>query len=484
MARFPQGFLWGGATAANQFEGAYDEDGKGLTVPDVMTAGSRTEPRRITHSVVPGYNYPSHDGVDFYHHWAEDIDLMGQMGFKCFRLSVQWARIFPNGDDAEPNQAGLDFYRRVFERCHERGIEPLVTISHYEFPLSLSLRYGGWDDRRVIDAFVRYARTLFTEYKGLVRYWLTFNEINAAMKAPFGDLLGVGILPKDPDVVMDVQHCDWDDPQRRLTGLHNQFVASALTVKLAHQIDPANKVGCMLCGLVRYPNTSDPADVVAATERVRELNFYCGDVQCRGAYPAWAPALWRREGVNIEVSPEDARILREGTVDFFSCSYYQSSNISADPNVKSAPGNVFGGVPNPYVKKSEWGWGIDPLGLRWYLELVYDRYQLPIMIVENGLGADDHLEADGSVHDPYRVDYLRQHILEMARAVDDGVELMGYTMWGCIDLVSASTGEMKKRYGFIYVDKNNDGSGTLARYRKDSFWWYQKVIATNGEDLS
>ena len=296
-------------------------------------------------------------------------------------------------------------------------------------------------------------------------------------------VLGGGMVPEGlEDVPMTFGACDWDDPQARFDALHNQFLASAKCVVMAHEIDPANKVGCMIAGNATYPRTCNPADVLKAQREQREHNFYCGDVQVRGAYPAWAPSVWKREGVTIEVSDEDAATLKAGTVDFYSFSYYMSATASADPKA-SEGGNIFGGAGNPYLEKSDWGWAIDPEGLKYYLEEVYDRYQIPLMIVENGLGAVDEVEADGSIHDTYRIDYLRRHIQQMDEAIADGVDLMGYTMWGCIDLVSASTGEMKKRYGFIYVDKDNDGNGTLERSRKDSFYWYKKVIATNGEDL-
>ena len=487
---FPEGFLWGGATAANQFEGGYDADGKGLSVPDIIMGGAVDKPRVVTPAGVrPNTYYPSHQGIDFYHHYKEDIALFAEMGFKCFRLSIQMSRIFPTGEESAPNQAGVEYYRNVFLECQKYGIEPLVTLSHYEFPLALSHKYGGWDNEKVIDIWVRYADFCFREYKGLVRYWLTFNEINCGLIPGFGDVYGLGILPdQDWPLGYDSAACNWDDPQRRLEGLHNQFVASAKAVRLAHQIDPANKVGLMIAGSVVYPASCDPDDILAANKRQRESNFYCGDVQVRGAYPAWAPQVWREQGADPErmaqLARKDAEVLEAGRVDFYSFSYYSSSTQTAHP-APGSKGNIFGGnAQNPYLKASDWGWTIDPEGLRYYLETVYDRYRVPLMVVENGLGANDTVDADGSVHDPYRIDYLRRHIQEMEKAVDDGVDLMGYTMWGCIDLVSASTGEMKKRYGFIYVDKDNDGNGTLARSKKDSFDWYKKVIATNGADLS
>ena len=449
-----------------------------------MTGGTVSEPRHITDGILPGRHYPSHEAVDMYHHYLDDIKLFGEMGFKCYRMSINWSRIFPMGDEAEPNQAGVEFYRRVFEACREQGIEPMVTLSHYELPYGLSKNYGGWKNPALIEFYLNYARTVMTEYRGLVKYWLTFNEINCLLMGVFGGVMGGGMVPEGPeDVPMTFGACGWDDPQARFDALHNQFLASAKCVVMAHEIDPENKVGCMIAGNATYPRTCNPADVLKAQREQREHNFYCGDVQVRGAYPSWAPSLWKREGVKVEVSDEDAATLKAGTVDFYSFSYYMSATASADPKA-SEGGNIFGGAGNPYLEKSDWGWAIDPEGLKYYLEEVYDRYQIPLMIVENGLGAVDEVEADGSIHDPYRIDYLRRHIEQMDEAIADGVDLMGYTMWGCIDLVSASTGEMKKRYGFIYVDKDNDGNGTLARSRKDSFHWYKKVIASNGEDLA
>ena len=484
---FPEDFLWGGATAANQFEGGYDADGKGLSVPDVIMGGDVKTPRYITPAGVrEGAYYPSHEAIDFYHHWKSDIDLFAEMGFKCFRLSTQWSRFYPNGDDAEPLQAGIDFYKNVFAYCREKGIEPLVTISHYEFPLALSHKYGGWDNPEIIDLYLRFCELLFTEYKGLVNYWLTFNEINCGTIAGMGSIYGLGILPED-DQPITFGAADWDVPQRRMEGLHNQFVASAKAVKLAHEIDRDNKVGCMIAGAINYPYSCNPDDIICAREADNTFNFYCGDVHVRGAYPAWASSYWTKIGADAarmcELAERDAEILEEGVVDFYSFSYYQSNTVAANPDMAKAGGNLFGGVANPYLKASDWGWTVDPKGLRSFLETVYDRYQIPLMIVENGLGAVDVIDEDGKIHDPYRIDYLREHILEMAIAMQHGVDLIGYTMWGCIDLVSASTGEMKKRYGFIYVDKDNDGNGDLHREKKDSFDWYKKVIASRGTDL-
>lgn len=483
--RFPEGFLWGGAIAANQAEGAFREGGKGLSVPDLIIGGSVGLPRVVTpHGLRAGARYPSHEAIDFYHRYEGDIALMAEMGFSCLRLSIQWSRIFPHGDDAEPCREGIEYYRRVFETCRRYGISPLVTLSHYEFPYSLSLRYGGWDNREVIDLFMRFCETVFTEYRGLVRYWLTFNEINCGLVGGFGNVMGLGILPPEDAIAEFEDACPWDDPRRRFVGLHNQFVASARAVLLAHRIDPENQVGCMIAAQACYPNTCRPADVLLAQRLMDFNNFYCGDVQVRGSYPVWASSIWREQGVDIsELAEDDAEVLKEGVVDFFGFSYYLSSTAATNEEGNEAAGNVFHGTPNPYLKTTDWGWTVDPEGLRWFMKMVYDRYQIPLMIVENGLGARDKRSEDGAFHDQYRIDYLRNHIAQMGEAMSEGVELMGYTMWSPIDIVSASTGEMEKRYGFIYVDKDNAGNGDLHRERKDSFYWYQEVIASRGEEL-
>lgn len=479
--KFPKGFLWGGATAANQFEGAWQEGGKGPNVPDHIRGGTLTEPRLWDKEIDENVYYPSHEAVDFYHHYKEDIALYGEMGFKCFRLSVNWSRIFPTGMEDTPNPEGLQFYHNVFAECKKYGIEPLVTISHYELPWGLSEKYNGWTDREVIGHYVRYATTLFKEYKDEVKYWLTFNEINAGANT-FGRILSLGMQGEDHKPMFKWTETP-EEASDRYTALHNQFVASALTVKKGHEINPEFKIGLMIAGMMTYPYSPDPADVKKAQDRMNMGNWFCGDVQVRGHYPYYAERYFRDNQITVRKEPGDEEILKEGTVDFYSFSYYMSSCESADPELAKTAGNVFSGLKNPYLSASEWGWQIDPEGLRIYLNEVYGRYEIPLMVVENGLGANDERSEDGKFHDTYRIDYLRSHIQAMAEAVDDGVDLMGYTMWGCTDLVSASTGEMKKRYGFVYVDKDNDGNGDLHRERKDSFYWFKKVCETNGEDL-
>jgi 6-phospho-beta-glucosidase len=479
LKKFPEGFLWGGSTAANQLEGGYNEGGKGLSIADVLTAGTNTTPRRITPVLEEGTYYPNHEAIDFYHRYKEDIKLFAEMGFKTFRMSIAWSRIFPNGDDEKPNEEGLKFYDDVFAELKKYNIEPLVTISHYETPFNLAKKYNGWADRRLVDFYVKYCEVIFNRYKNVVKYWLTFNEINA-LTMPFGTFMAGAIMPdEDGEISNNIK----DNEQLRYQALHHQFIASAKAVKLGHEINKDFKIGCMIAYMCSYPLTCNPEDVLLAQQKDNLNNFLCSDVQVRGAYPGFAKRYFAEKNINIVMEENDEQILKEGCVDFYTFSYYMSNCVSADPNKEEIGGNLVMGLKNPYLKSSDWGWQIDPKGLRWALNNIYNRYQIPVMVVENGLGAVDVIEEDGSINDDYRIDYLREHIKQMKEAIADGVDLIGYTSWGCIDLVSASTGEMKKRYGFIYVDKDNEGNGTLNRLKKKSFYWYKKVIETNGEDL-
>ncbi|MFR3687612.1 MAG: glycoside hydrolase family 1 protein, partial [Enterococcus sp.] len=414
--------------------------------------------------------YPKRYGIDFYHRYKEDIALFAEMGFKTFRLSISWPRIFPNGDESEPNEAGLAFYDAVFDELLKYDIEPLVTISHYEFPLELAFKQNGWESRETIAAFERYARVLFERYKDKVKYWLTFNEINIIGMTGY---LSGGILADKTDNML----------QSQFQAAHHQFVASALAVKACHEIIPDAKIGCMLARMEAYPDTCNPLDVMESIDS-DHTNLFYSDVQIRGYYPSYMNKFFRDNKLTIKKEPGDDAILREGTVDYMSFSYYMSSIATHEKDGEEVGGNLLGSKKNPYLKASDWGWQIDPVGLRITMHKLYDRYQIPLFIVENGLGAKDVVEEDGAIHDPYRIDYLRDHIKEMEQAIDEGVELMGYTPWGCIDLVSASTSQMSKRYGFIYVDLDDEGHGTLKRSKKDSFDWYKKVIATNGADLT
>jgi 6-phospho-beta-glucosidase len=479
MKTFRKDFLWGGATAANQYEGAWDVDGKGPSVSDMCTNGSHTVPKRITPVFEEGTLYPSREATDFYHHYKEDIALFAEMGFKTFRMSINWTRIFPTGMEQTPNEKGLEFYDHVFDECKKYGIEPLVTISHYEIPYALVEKYNGWEGRECIDCYVRYCETIFERYQNKVKYWLTFNEINSGT-LPMGAALSLGTIKGYSGPMNAIP----DKPQERFQGLHHQFIASAKAVKLAHEKYPQFMMGNMTLFATMYPYTCNPDDVVETQKQMRMMNWFTSDVQVRGYYPYYADRFFEENHISIKKEPSDDEILKEGKVDFFTFSYYMSNCVAKNPDAASTAGNLMGGLKNPYLKASDWGWQIDPKGLRYTLNEIYGRYQIPVMVVENGLGAYDKVEADGSINDDYRIDYMKQHIEQMKEAVADGVDLLGYTPWGCIDLVSASTGEMAKRYGFIYVDKYDDGTGTLARSRKKSFYWYQKVIKTNGEDLS
>lgn len=471
---FPTDFLWGAALAANQCEGAWNEGGKGPSVADHLTAGSRTKPRRFVEDLDLDDYFPSHTGVDFYHRFEEDIVLFGQIGLKCLRLSIAWSRIFPHGDDAEPNEEGLAFYDRVFTLCRENNITPLVTLSHFEMPYHLVTAYNGFADRRVIDLFVRYAETCFTRYQGLVTYWLTFNEVNFGTLSA-GRLIGLGLR--------SAAQADYffgtGDATEQYQALHHVFLASAKAVIAGHRIDPANQIGCMIANGLSYPLTPKPEDVLATQQRTDWFNHFCGDVQVRGAYPSFAKAKLAKMGVTLDLAPDDEATLLAGKVDFYSFSYYSSSCLAAEAGEESQA-NLLAGQKNPYLETSAWGWQIDPIGLRVTLNRLYQRYQVPLLVVENGLGAVDELK-NGVVDDPYRIDYLRVHVKAMHDAiVEDGVDLMGYTMWTALDLISAGTGEMAKRYGLIYVDRDDSGHGSLARTPKASAAWYADVIATNG----
>lgn len=470
--KFPENFLWGGATAANQLEGAYNEGGKGLTIADVSPGGK--ERKKILASEgypleidKDKYTYPNHLGIDFYHRYKEDIALFAEMGFKTFRMSISWARIFPNGDDKQPNEEGLQFYENVIDELLKHNIEPTITMSHYETPLNLVKEYGGWKNRKLIDFFEVYARTILERFHSKVKYWMTFNEINTGVKGSF-----FSVAMRN------------EGPQENFQALHNQFVASSLATKIAHELNPDLKVGCMSIYATMYAYDSNPETVQAMKEWNRMFNYFCNDIQVRGEYPSYALRYFEQNDIELSILPEDLELIKNHTVDYLSFSYYMSTVVSTDPKHEGAEGNFLGGTRNPYLEASEWGWEIDPVGLRIALGDLYQRYGVPLYISENGLGAIDNPDNDFNIEDDYRIDYLRQHILEMEKAINlDGVDLFAYTPWGCIDLVSASTGEMSKRYGFIYVDLDDEGNGTMDRYKKKSFNWYKELIETNGQSL-
>lgn len=481
---FSKDFLWGGAIAANQAEGAWNVDGRGMSVADVASyrsdlslddyeghvAISSDVVQKAMDDPTDKY-YPKRRGIDFYHHYKEDLALFAEMGFKALRVSIAWSRIFPTGEEQEPNEKGLQFYDNLFKEMKKHNIEPIVTLSHYEMPLALSVKYNGWVERKVIDDFVRFSNVCFNRYKDYVKYWLTFNEIDSINRHPFTT---AGIIPdKCPE---------GKEEEQVYQALHHQFVASALVTKDCHEIIPGSQVGCMLTKLTTYPNTCKPEDVEITLKKNLQ-NYFYADVQVFGEYPRLTLKKLERKGIHITMDEGDPEILKENTVDYLSFSYYMSLTESVEDGLEKTAGNTVRGVKNPYLPATDWGWQIDPIGLKISLLELYDRYRLPLIIVENGMGAKDEVESDGSIHDDYRVNYFREHFRQMKEAVEEGVELFGYTSWGPIDIISAGTSQMSKRYGFIYVDQDDDGNGTLERTRKDSFYWYKKVIESNGEDL-
>ncbi|MBH6946258.1 6-phospho-beta-glucosidase [Clostridioides difficile] len=473
-----QEFLWGGAVAAHQVEGGYNKGGKGISIADVMTAGTHTISRKITDGVIKGLNYPNHEAINFYENYKEDIRLFAEMGYKCFRTSIAWTRIFPKGDESTPNEDGLKFYDDLFDELLKYNIEPVITLSHFEMPYHLVKNYGGWRNRKLIDFFVNFCEVVMNRYKDKVKYWMTFNEINnqSITTNPIYAFTNSGIIYEEQEDKEEVMY----------QAVHYEFVASAKVVKIGHEINPEFKIGCMVAAMPSYPYSCNPEDMIKFVESNREQLMFT-DVHVRGHYPRHTLKLWERKNYNLDITEEDKKILKEGIVDFIGCSYYLTTVVTADKTMKTTGNDLAGKadvVENPYLKTSDWGWNIDPVGLRFYLNQLYDKYELPIFIVENGFGAEDVLKSDNTVDDDYRIEYLASHIREMKNAIEiDGVDVIGYTVWGCIDPVSFTTGEMKKRYGFIYVDKNNDGSGTLKRYKKKSFDWYKKVIKFNGEIL-
>ncbi|MGT2799727.1 6-phospho-beta-glucosidase [Streptococcus marmotae] len=475
---FPKNFLWGGALAAHQFEGGVLETSKGFSVADVMTAGAYGVPREITDGVIEGKYYPNHIGIDFYHRYTEDIALFAEMGFKCFRTSIAWSRIFPNGDELEPNEEGLQFYDDVFDELLKYGIEPVITLSHFEMPYGLAKNYGGFMNRKTIDFFLRFSEVCFKRYRNKVKYWMTFNEINNQMNYK-NDIFGW--------TNSGAHFNNYENPEEAMYQCgHYELVASAKAVALGKEINPDFQIGNMIAMVPIYPYSSRPSDQILAQRMMHDRWFFC-DVQVRGRYPHYALKMFEKKGFKLDITEEDLVDLQLGTVDYIGISYYMSNTVdsTAFTDVStSLDGSSEYSVKNPHIKESDWGWSIDPEGLRYVLNAMYERYEKPIFIVENGFGAFDILTEDSRVNDVYRIIYLSDHIKEIKKAInEDGVLVMGYTPWGCIDCVSFTTGEMKKRYGFIYVDRNNDGTGTLERYKKDSFFWYKELIASNGENI-
>ncbi|MBO0487302.1 6-phospho-beta-glucosidase [Vagococcus fluvialis] len=474
----PKNFLWGGALAAHQVEGAWNEAGRGMSIADVMTAGGNGISRKITEGILENEYYPNHEAIDFYHHYKEDIQLFKEMGLKCLRTSISWSRIFPNGTEQEPNEAGLQFYDDLFDELIKNGIEPVITLSHFEMPYNLYKEFGGFGNKDVIPLFVKFAKCVFTRYKDKVTHWMTFNEINnqADGQEDLHVWTNSAMILKETDNKEEVV----------FQAAMNELIASAYAVREGKKINPNFKIGCMMAYVPIYPHSCNPNDMIASL-KINERRYFYSDVHVRGEVPSYTQKYWERNNYNIEISEEEKAVLKEGTVDYIGFSYYMSGTVSTDMTIEGIPNKDFKGtqmVRNPYIESSDWGWPIDPVGLRYILNTVYQRYNVPLFIVENGFGAYDQLDENNFIKDDYRIDYLSKHIEQMELAiVEDGVDVIGYTPWGIIDIVSFGSGEMEKRYGMIYVDKDNKGEGTLKRSKKMSFDWYKNVIATNGAEL-
>ena len=469
-------FLWGGSIAAHQCEGAWNVDGKGIGIMDLVTSGSYEVPREICKDIEDGKRYPSHEGIDFYHRFKDDIALFGEMGFKALRISIDWSRIYPNGDDEEPNKKGIEYYQSVVDELLKNGIEPIVTLYHFEMPVNLVRKYGSWTNRKVIDFYLKYCKTMFEALKGKVKYWVTFNEMNHIdPQTEASDIFTY--------IIAGLKFSEMVEKKQTLATIgYNMTLAGVKAVELAHEIDPNNKVGCVFGLTPVYPINCNPVNVMNAFKEM-DRDFYQIDAMCNGCFPKYKLKEYKDSDIQLEISNEDKESFYNGKLDFIGLNYYSTSvaHYEGDDNGEET---LFGGVQNPYLEKSKWGWSIDPIGLRYLLNYVYRRYELPIIVSENGLGAMDKVEAVGSINDDYRIDYLNQHLIQLKKAAEeDGVECFGYLMWGSIDLVSATTGEMKKRYGFIYVDKQDDGTGDYSRKKKKSFDWYKEVIESNGESL-
>ena len=466
---FPENFLWGGAIAANQTEGAWDKDGRGISNIDLIPHGTKRQDIKLGYKkgeLDQNEYYPSHTGIDFYHHYKEDIALLAEMGLKVFRTSISWSRIYPNGDEEMPNQAGINYYKDLFKACKQHGMELLVTLAHFDIPMSIVEKYNGWKNRETIDLYIKFAETCFNNFGEYVNYWIPFNEINVVLHSPFS---GGGLYFDNSENREEILY----------QAAHYMLVASAKAVRSCHRITPHAKIGCMIAGGSFYPYSCNPEDVWQSMNDERTNTFFV-DVQAKGKYPYYMDSFFKNKGINIEIDESDKEILKE-TVDFVAFSYYASRTSIADiSRVEKNEGNVIVSAKNPYLKMSDWGWVIDPLGLRITMNQIYERFEKPLFVVENGLGAKDEIEADGTIQDDYRIDYMKQHIEAMYDGIQDGVPLLGYISWGIIDLVSASTGEMSKRYGMIYVDKDDAGSGSLERRKKKSFDWYKQVIQQNG----
>lgn len=476
--QMPKDFLWGGAIAANQAEGAFQVDGKGISLADVHKYYPDKTNAEISQEQIKGMSvadiqanladtdsyYPKRHGIDFYHTYPEDLALLKELGFKTFRTSIDWTRIFPTGEEETPNEAGLAYYDRLIDKIIELGMEPIITILHYETPIEISLKYGGWNNRKVIDLFVKYGKVLLERYKEKVKYWIVINQINLIQFEPFNSTA----IPYD--TVDNYEEASFQ-------AIHHQFIASAQLVAYAKKINPQMQMGTMVADCTVYPFSCKPDDVILAMKRNRMEYFYT-DVQFRGEYPQYALNYFEEHGIEIDITLEDQQMLKENTMDYLAISYYYSQMVDSEKNSMN-PASV---TPNPTLKVNPWGWAVDPQGLYNSLSQYWDRYGKPIIIAENGFGMYDKV-TDGQIHDDYRISYLSEHIQQMKKAMYDGVDVIAYCAWGPIDIISCSSAQMEKRYGFVYVDLDNEGKGTGKRMKKDSFTWYQKVIATNGEEI-
>ena len=469
-------FLWGGSIAAHQCEGAWREGGKGTAIMDLVTSGSHEVPREICKEIEDGKYYPSHKGIDFYHRYREDIGLFAQMGFKALRISVDWSRIYPLGDEETPNEEGIRYYTDVVDELRRHGIEPIITLYHFELPYHLVTEYGSWTNRKGIDFYLRYCGTMFKALKGKVRYWVTFNEMNHIDPATqASDIFTY--------MIAGLKFSEMEDPARTLATVgYNMTVAGVKAVELGHRIDPENQIGCVFGLQPVYAYDCRPGNAFRAFQEMYR-DFYQADAMCMGCFPRYKRKEYEKMGIFLDGVEEDAESFKNGVIDFIGVNYYSSSVGHHDG--EDGEETLFGGIQNPYLKQSRWGWAIDPEGLRYLLNAVYRKYGKPLIVTENGLGAVDTLKEDGTVDDSYRIEYLRLHLEQLKLAVEeDDVGCFGYLMWGPIDLVSATTGEMKKRYGFIYVDQDDDGSGSGTRHAKESFYWFKETIGSNGGNLS
>jgi 6-phospho-beta-glucosidase len=473
LKSFPADFLWGAASAAYQVEGAWDEDGKGLSVWDVFTK-------------IPGKTFQGSNGdvaVDHYHRYKEDIALMAEMGLKAYRFSVSWPRIYPRGR-GEINEAGIQFYSQLIDELLSNGIEPILTLYHWDVPQALMEEYGAWESRQIIEDFTSYCITLYKYFGDRVRYWVSLNEQNYNFHHGF-------LTAMHPPGVKD--------RKRFYEANHIAFLANAKTIDAFRHHVPKGKIGPSFAYSPAYPLTSKPSDVLAFENAEAFTNDWWLDVYCRGRYPEAAFRHLSEQELAPTIRDGDLELLQKGIPDFLGVNYYQTITYEANPLSGIAEGtlNTTGqkgsgqetGIPglyktkrNPHVETTNWDWAIDPVGLRIGLRRLASRYQLPIMITENGLGDFDVLEASDAVNDVPRIAYLRSHIEQCRQAISDGVDLIGYCVWSFTDLLSWLNG-YQKRYGLVYVNRDESDPKDLRRIRKQSFYWYRDVINANGENV-